>query len=152
MLLFNLVPSTPPSTPVSSPTTATTPIITTVTTPTAATTTAPPPCSVVSNYVRYTNKHRCEGEFEETKCVGSCDSNTNINFFEPPFVNRDCSCCQPSKFALRETEMKCPGSSYQHKYIVIRACECTACGTNPVQNREQFFSQVIINSTSPHNA
>ena len=151
------MPATPPTTVVStttphSTTTSTTPSSTTGTPSLPTTTTvAPKPCSVVSKNVTVTNKHGCIGVLQQTRCVGGCESNTDIDFFIFPFVQRDCSCCQPSAIGRAQTEMKCGGRKYLHKYIVIRACECTACGTNPVQKKEHEFSQLIRNSTSPIN-
>ena len=138
---FNLVPI--PTTVASSTTKAPSSTI--------GTTSGPKPCDVVSKNVTVTNSHGCIGVLKQTRCVGGCESNTNIDFFTFPFVQRDCSCCQPSAIEQAQAKMKCAGGNYVHQYIVIKACKCTACGTNPIQNEEQMFSQFITNSTSPIN-
>ena len=144
--IFNLVLTTP-STPVIS---TTTPVSTTVTIPTPYVTTPTPKlCDVVATNVTVRNSHGCSGVFEKTQCVGGCESNTDIDFFTFPFVRRDCSCCQPTAIERAHAKVTCAGRSYQQQYIVIRACECTACGTYPLQKKEQEFSQIIRNSTSP---
>ncbi|XP_028403857.1 mucin-2-like isoform X2 [Dendronephthya gigantea] len=139
--------STTPSAPVIS---TTTPGSTTVTIPTQYSTTPTPKlCDVVAKNVTVTNSHGCSGVFERTQCVGGCQSSTDIDLFTFPFIHRDCSCCQPTAIERAQATITCAGKHYQQQYIVIRACKCTACGTYPLEKKEQEFSQIIRNSTSP---
>ncbi len=153
-LLFSVVPTTPKvvsTTTTSSTTTAKTPSSTTGTTPVStATTVAPKPCRAVSKNVTVTNTHGCIGVLEQTRCVGACESGASVDFFKAPYIHRDCSCCQPSAIELAQAKMKCAGGSYQHHYIVIRACSCTSCGVYPLRDKEKIFSQQLSKNAYPY--
>ncbi|XP_046848585.1 SCO-spondin-like [Xenia sp. Carnegie-2017] len=99
-----------------------------------------PPCNVAQKKVTVPDSNGCVGTFLYTSCVGFCSSNATIDLFSYPYVQTHCLCCQPSSIAIDQTTMKCADRVYQHKYMIIESCRCTACGTNPLKKEEQTIS------------